>query len=68
MVGVHLKETLDVNSLQDVDFLDPLELRLSLSLGVAKGKMEDKPGGWYDNKTNTCSRIVIDLEESTEMT
>ncbi|KAE8678614.1 Flavin-binding monooxygenase family protein [Hibiscus syriacus] len=47
---------------------DPLELRLSLSLGVAKGKKEDKDRSGYDKKTNACSRIAIDLEESTKQT
>ncbi|XVF13333.1 hypothetical protein REPUB_Repub08aG0199800 [Reevesia pubescens] len=64
----HLKETLDVDSLHGGDFSDPLELTLSLSLGVAKGKKEDKQRSWYDKKTNTCPGIVIDLEESTERT
>ncbi|XWS49768.1 hypothetical protein CRYUN_Cryun12cG0031100 [Craigia yunnanensis] len=67
-VGDYLKDTMDVNSLHGGDFSDPLELRLSLSLGVAKRKTEDKQRSWYDKKTNTCSGIVIDLEESTEKT
>ena len=67
-VGDHLKETMDVNSFHGGDFSDPLELSLSLSLGVAKGKKEDKQRSWYDRKINTCNGIVIDLEESTERT
>ncbi|KAK8621914.1 hypothetical protein V6N13_097542 [Hibiscus sabdariffa] len=67
-VGDHLKEYMDVKSLHGGDFSDPLELRLSLSLGVAKGKKEDKERSRYGKKTNACSRIVIDLEESTEWT
>ncbi|KAG4188544.1 hypothetical protein ERO13_A08G171000v2 [Gossypium hirsutum] len=67
-VGDHLKETLGVNSVHDGGFSDPLELRLSLSLGVAKGKKEDKQRSRCDKKTNTFSRVVIDLEESTERT
>ncbi|XVF52654.1 hypothetical protein PTKIN_Ptkin05aG0035700 [Pterospermum kingtungense] len=59
---------MDVNSLCGGDFSDPLELRLSLSLGVAKMKKEDKWSSWYDKKTNTCSQSVIDLEESSEQT
>ncbi|XWS49081.1 hypothetical protein CRYUN_Cryun13aG0132900 [Craigia yunnanensis] len=59
---------MDVNSLHGGDFSDPLELRLSLSLGVTKGKKEDKQRSWYDRKINTCYGIVIDLEESTERT
>lgn len=66
-VGDNLKETMDVNSLRSGDFSDPLELRLSLSLGVAKRK-KDKQRSWYDKKTNTCSVSVIDLEESAEKT
>ncbi|XVF51693.1 hypothetical protein PTKIN_Ptkin04bG0205100 [Pterospermum kingtungense] len=66
--GDHLKETMDVNALQGGDFPDPLELRLSLSLGVAKGTKEDKQRSWHDRKRNTCYGIVIDLEESTEGT
>ncbi|GMI76374.1 hypothetical protein HRI_001306700 [Hibiscus trionum] len=68
MVGDHLKESKDANSLHGGDFSDPHELGLSLTLGVAKGKKEDKERITYDKKTNACSRIVIDLEESTEMT
>ncbi|XVF10798.1 hypothetical protein REPUB_Repub07fG0214400 [Reevesia pubescens] len=64
-VGDHLKETMDVNFLHAGDFSDPLELSLALSLGVVKGKKEDKMRSWYDKKTNTYSGIVIDLEEST---
>ncbi|KAK8650211.1 hypothetical protein V6N13_139857 [Hibiscus sabdariffa] len=67
-VGDHLKEYMDVKSLHGGDFSDPLELRLSLSLGVAKGKKEDEERSRYGKKTNACSRIVIDLEESTERT
>ncbi|XWS38533.1 hypothetical protein CRYUN_Cryun19dG0139400 [Craigia yunnanensis] len=57
------KGKVHVNSLHGGDFSDPLELRLSLSLGVAKRKKEDKQRSWYNN---TCSGIVIDLKESTE--
>ncbi|XP_022732619.1 uncharacterized protein LOC111286724 [Durio zibethinus] len=67
-VGDHLKETMDVNSLHGGDFTDPLELRLSLSLGVAEVKKEDKQRSWYDRKTNTCYGIVIDSKKSTERT
>ncbi|XP_022758898.1 uncharacterized protein LOC111305527 [Durio zibethinus] len=67
-LGDYLKETKDVNSLHGYDFSDPLELRLSLSLGAAKGKKEDKQRSCNDKKTITCSGIVIDLEESTEKT
>ncbi|KAE8727773.1 Flavin-binding monooxygenase family protein [Hibiscus syriacus] len=67
-VGDHLKEYMDVNSLHGGHFSDPLELRLSLSLGVAEGKQEDKDRSRYDKKTNACSKIFIDLEESTELT
>ncbi|XP_022737839.1 uncharacterized protein LOC111290686 [Durio zibethinus] len=66
-VGDHLKETMDIISLHG-GFSDPLELRLSLSLGMVKGKKEDKQRNWYDKKVNTCSGIVIDLEESAERT
>ncbi|KAK6251146.1 hypothetical protein SCA6_005151 [Theobroma cacao] len=64
--GEHLKETVDLNSLHGGDFSVPLELRLSLSLGVANRTKEDKNRSWYDKKTNTFPEIVIDLEESTE--
>ncbi|KAL4323928.1 hypothetical protein GQ457_11G022750 [Hibiscus cannabinus] len=66
-VGDHLKESIDLNSLPGGDLSDPLDLSLSPTLGVAKGKKEDKESR-YDKKTNACSRIFIDLEESTEMT
>ncbi|MBA0657038.1 hypothetical protein Goklo_009349 [Gossypium klotzschianum] len=67
-VGDHLKEAIYVNSQQDADFSDPLDLRLSLSLGVATGKKEDTRRSWYGKNSNTCPRIVIDLEESNERT
>lgn len=57
-----------LNALQGGDFPDPQELRLSLSLGVAKEKKDDKQRSWYDRKGNTCYGIVIDLEEPTEGT
>ena len=59
------KGKVHVNSLDGGDFSDPLELRLSLSLGVAKRKKEDQQRSWYNN---TCSGVVIDLEESTKKT
>ncbi|XP_039012156.1 uncharacterized protein LOC120141303 [Hibiscus syriacus] len=65
-VGNHLKESIAVNSLHGGLFSDPLDLRLSLSLGVAKGNKEDEERSRYNKKTNACSGIVIDLEESTE--
>ncbi|KAB2000629.1 hypothetical protein ES319_D12G245500v1 [Gossypium barbadense] len=67
-VGDHLKEAIYVNSQQDADFSDPLDLRLSLSLGVATGKKEDTRRSWYGKNSNTFPRIVIDLEESNERT
>ncbi|KAB2054055.1 hypothetical protein ES319_A12G228700v1 [Gossypium barbadense] len=67
-VGDHLKEAIYVNSQQYADFSDPLDLRLSLSLGVAAGKKEDTRRSCYGKNSNTCPRIVIDLEESTERT
>ncbi|KAE8710871.1 Flavin-binding monooxygenase family protein [Hibiscus syriacus] len=67
-VANHLKESIDVNSIHGGDFSDPLELRLSLSLGAIKGNKEDEERSRSDKKTDACSRIVIDLEESTEMT
>ncbi|XVE65045.1 hypothetical protein DITRI_Ditri07aG0150600 [Diplodiscus trichospermus] len=67
-VGDYLIDAMDVNSLHGGDLSDPLELRLSVSVGVAKRKKEDKQRSWYDKKIYTCSRIVIDLEESSEKT
>ncbi|XVE57698.1 hypothetical protein DITRI_Ditri04bG0110400 [Diplodiscus trichospermus] len=67
-VGDHLKETMCVSSLGDGDFSDPLELGLSLSLGVAKGNKKENRRSYYDRKIDSCYGIVIDLEESTERT
>ncbi|GMI95669.1 hypothetical protein HRI_003236200 [Hibiscus trionum] len=64
----HLNKYMDVKSLHGGDFSDPLELSLSLSLGVTKGKKEDKERSRYGKKTNACSRIVHDLEKSTDLT
>ncbi|OMP02240.1 DNA-binding WRKY [Corchorus capsularis] len=57
-----------INSLSVGGFSDPLDLKLSLSLGVANRTKEDKKRSWCEKKPSTFSGIVIDLEESSERT
>ncbi|GKV38078.1 hypothetical protein SLEP1_g46026 [Rubroshorea leprosula] len=65
--GNHLTEIPDLNCPHQSNGSDVLELRLSLNLEVDNRRKENTRTTWFNQKTSSCSPIVIDLEESDEM-